>query len=155
MERFTISLDENLAREFDAVIAARGYSNRSEAVRDLIRSELLKASPAVHGTDHAIVNVSYVYAHTERTLAQRLAALQHDHHDLVVATLQTYIDHENCLSTVVLRGPRADVGRLAAGLLAQSGIRHGVVNEVPLQSVPTPHAHRPGGGRHHHHKPLL
>jgi CopG family nickel-responsive transcriptional regulator len=81
MERFTISLDEALAREFDQLIAARGYSNRSEAVRDLIRGAIESDRQRETPSGHCVANLSYVSNHHERALAERLTGLQHDHHD--------------------------------------------------------------------------
>ena len=82
MERFTISLDEKLAEEFDGWIAARGYSNRSEAVRDLLRAELGRTSIASEKSKHCVASLSYVFNHHERDLTERLATIQHEHHDL-------------------------------------------------------------------------
>ena len=82
MERFTISLDEDLARDFDRLIAARGYSNRSEAVRDILRGQLEGHRQETEQAPHCVANLSYVYNHHERELAERLTGLQHDHHDL-------------------------------------------------------------------------
>ena len=86
MERITISLDEDLAHEFDQLIERRGYSNRSEAVRDLLRQHLEQARQATNDAHHCVANLSYVYNHHERELAERLTELQHGHHDLTVAT---------------------------------------------------------------------
>ncbi|MCX7180273.1 MAG: nickel-responsive transcriptional regulator NikR, partial [Proteobacteria bacterium] len=82
MERFTISLDADLAREFDQLIQARGYRNRSEAVRDLLRGQLEQSRQAREQSKHCIANLSYIYNHHERDLAERLTGLQHDHHNL-------------------------------------------------------------------------
>ena len=85
MERFTISLDEALAQQFDELIAARGYSNRSEAVRDLIRGAIEGDRQRDAPTGHCVANLSYVFNHHQRDLAERLTGLQHEHHDLTVA----------------------------------------------------------------------
>ena len=158
MERFTISLDEALASQFDQLIAARGYSNRSEAVRDLIRgaieSDRLRETPA----GHCVANLSYVYNHHERELAERLTGLQHDHHDLTVAAMHSHLDHDNCLESVILKGATADVRQFADALMAERGVRHGKLNLVSVE-VEQRHAHgyKPRGhgargshGGHHH-----
>jgi nickel-responsive transcriptional regulator NikR len=112
MERITISLDAELAAEFDRLIAERGYKNRSEAVRDLLRAHLEQARRQRGEASHCVASLSYVYNHHERDLAERLTALQHGQHDLTVATLHAHLDHENCLESVILRGPTAAVRRL-------------------------------------------
>lgn len=135
MERFTISLDEALASQFDQLIAARGYSNRSEAVRDLIRgaieSDRLRETPA----GHCVANLSYVYNHHERELAERLTGLQHDHHDLTVAAMHSHLDHDNCLESVILKGATAEVRQFADALMAERGVRHGKLNLIALEAA--------------------
>jgi CopG family nickel-responsive transcriptional regulator len=80
MERFRISLDDNLAREFDDLIAACGYGNRSEAVPDMLRSDFEKLRQTKNDSRHCVASLSYLYHHHERQLAERLSVLQHDHH---------------------------------------------------------------------------
>jgi CopG family nickel-responsive transcriptional regulator len=150
MERFTISLDESLARQFDELIARRGYGNRSEAVRDLIRGAI-EAERGSEPQGACVACLSYVYNHHERELAERLTALQHDHHDLSVAAMHSHLDHENCLETVILRGPSAEVRAFADRLIAERGVRHGRVNVIALEAD---HGHRHGAGhRHVHYRP--
>ncbi|WP_126444820.1 nickel-responsive transcriptional regulator NikR [Sulfuricystis multivorans] len=152
MERITISLDETLAREFDALIARRGYRNRSEAIRDLLREQLEAARQGVE-TGHCVANLSYVYNHHARDLAERLTGLQHAHHDLTVATMHAHLDHDNCLESVILRGPTASVRAFADRLIAERGVRHGQVNLVSVEVENSAHAHgyRPHGTALHQH----
>ncbi len=154
MERITISLDEALAREFDALIERRGYQNRSEAVRDLLREHLETARrEAADSTGHCVANLSYVYNHHERDLAERLTTLQHEHHDLSVATLHAHLDHDNCLESVILRGPTRAVRAFADALTAERGVRHGQINVVSVEVASSAHAHgyRPRGAAAHLH----
>ncbi len=134
MERFTISLDEKLASEFDRLIRERGYLNRSEAVRDMLRGKLDTLRVQEKQALYCVANLSYVYNHHERDLAERLTGLQHDHHDLVVASTHVHLDHENCLETVMLRGRTEVVRRFADALIAERGVRHGQVNLVPVEA---------------------
>lgn len=130
MERFTISLSEDLAREFDALITSRGYENRSEAVRDLIRRALESQRRHRQPHAHCVANLSYVYNHHERDLADRLIELQHQYHDLCVSTLHAHLDHENCLESIILRGHLDEVQTFADRLIAERGVRHGQLNVV-------------------------
>ncbi len=140
MERFTISLDDQLAREFDRLIAERGYDNRSEAVRDILRGHLdrLRESSDVDGP--CVATLSYVYNHHERELAERLVGLQHAHHDLTLSTMHAHLDHDHCIETVILKGPARTVRRFADALVAERGVRHGQLNLVMLEPGPA-HAH--------------
>lgn len=145
MERFTISLDETLAREFDALIAERGYDTRSEAVRDLIRAALETARQQRHAGGEAdgycVANLSYVFNHHARELSERLTRLQHDQHDLTVAAMHSHLDHEHCLESVILRGPTAAVRRFADTLIAERGVHHGQVNLIGMTLAAADHHH--------------
>lgn len=152
MERFTISLDEALAKEFDQLIAARGYSNRSEAVRDLIRGAIESDRQRETPAGHCVANLSYVYNHHERELAERLTGLQHDHHDLTVAAMHSHLDHDNCLESVILKGATADVRQFADVLMAERGVRHGKLNVIALEAEHH-HAHDDHGAAHVHYRP--
>jgi len=143
MERFTISLDENLATEFDRLIRERGYQNRSEAVRDLLRGRLDTLRIQQAQAPYCVASLSYVFNHHERDLAERLTELQHQHHDLVVASTHVHLDHDNCLETALLRGKTEAVRRFADALTAERGVRHGQLNLVPVEME--------GGHQHHHH----
>jgi CopG family nickel-responsive transcriptional regulator len=152
VERFTISLDAELAKEFDALIAERGYSNRSEAVRDLLRAQLEQWRQTHDEAAHCVANLSYVYNHHERELAERLMAIQHNHHDLMVSTLHAHLDHENCIESAILRGPTVAVRRFAEALMAERGVRHGKLNLVAVD-IGQRHAHgyKPRGHGHSNH----
>lgn len=158
MQRFTISLDDELARQFDEFIAQRGYINRSEAVRDLIRSRLggdvpEARSPAAKA-QWCVANLSYIYDHHDQTVTMRVLDLQHQHHDLVVTSMRTHLDHDNCLETVVLRGTVRQVRTLADQFIALKGVRHGQVHLVLLDTDHKPHRHDHGGNPHTHLSPV-
>jgi CopG family nickel-responsive transcriptional regulator len=148
MERITMSVDEALARDFDRLVAERGYTSRSEAMRDLLRREVEADRATRDGRSHCVASFSYVYNHHERRLADRLIELAHEHHDLVVATLHVHLDHEHCLENVVLNGPTAAVRTFAQRTQAERGVRHGQLNVV---TVETGDAHGAPGRYHHHH----
>ena len=140
MERFTISLEDKLAQDFDAWIAERGYSNRSEAVRDLLRGELSRSLVETAQSVHCVACLSYVFNHHERELTERLAQIQHAHHDLTVSAMHAHLDHDHCLETVILRGPTADVQRLADAITAERGVHHGKLNLISVE-LHAPHSH--------------
>ena len=129
----------------------RGYKNRSEAVRDLLRAHLEQARQNRGGAGHCVASLSYVYNHHERDLAERLTALQHGQHDLTVATLHAHLDHENCLESVILRGPTSEVQAFAEALIAKPGIRHGALNLVTAEFRSQPHSHSHADGHSHPH----
>ena len=147
MERITMSIDERLAKEFDALIAKRGYTSRSEAMRDLLRREVEANRVAYEARSHCVANLSYIYNHHERELAERLTEAQHAHHDLVVSAMHVHLDHEHCLESVILKGPTAAVRGFANALQAERGVRHGNVNLVTVE-VGDEHA---GAAAHRHH----
>lgn len=151
MQRFTISLDDKLAAEFDAWIAAHAYANRSEAVRDLLRAELEHASQqAGHGAE-CVANLSYVTQRHELDVTRRLATLHHDNHDLLVSSLQVPLDHDYRLETLVLKGRVEAVRRFAEQLCALRGVRHGKLNLISVewhQSHRHAHAPRAGDAKH-------
>ncbi len=142
MQRYTISLDDDLARQFEQWSELHGYANRSEAIRDLVRDRLGKESLQDAKVDHCVAVVTYVYDHHERSLGQRLLESQHDHHELSVSTLHVHLDREHCLEVAVLRGHLAEVQHEANGLIAERDVRHGMVHLIPVD--PTrhpPHSH--------------
>jgi len=141
MQRFTISLEDRLATEFDELIRRKGYGNRSEALRDMLRGTIEKSRVARGEALHAVGCLSYVYNHHERDLAERLTALAHEHHDLVVSATHVHLDHETCIETVILRGRTADVHAFADAVSAERGVRHGGLNLVPVDVGAAPHRH--------------
>jgi len=160
MERITISVDEDLVADFDALISERGYRNRSEAMRDLLRAELERARGTRDDGEFCIAALSYVYNHHERELSERLTGLQHAHHDLTVSTLHAHLDHDNCLECALLRGPSVEVRRFAEALVAERGVRHGSLNLISAELARGGHSHgsaplyrRGGSGGHVHFRP--
>ena len=147
MERVTISLDEGLLDAFDGYIRRKGYENRSEAVRDLVRRRLEEDRLAEDQAEHAVACLSYVYDHERRELARRLTHAQHQHHDLMLSTLHVHLDHENCLEIVILQGRTSDVRQFAETTIAETGVRHGNLHLVPAEMARRQHDH----GHDHHH----
>src|SRR5512139_681812 len=141
MERFTISLEERLAKDFDALIRHKGYRNRSEAVRDMLRGRIEGDRMARDEAPYCIGCLSYVYNHHERDLAERLTGIQHRHHDLVVSTTHAHLDHDSCIESVIVRGVTKDVRAFADAMMAERGVRHGSLNLVPSDVHAGKHVH--------------
>jgi len=122
--RFGVSADARLLDSFDALIAKKGYVNRSEAVRDLIRGALVEEQWTA-GEEEAVGTVTLVYDHHSTDLADRLTERQHNHHDEIVSTLHIHLDAHHCLEVVVLRGQARRIGQLASELIGTKGVKHG------------------------------
>src|SRR5579864_6798001 len=113
MQRVTITIDDELDAELDSFMKARGYANRSEAIRDLARSGLQQAATEIGGTRACVAALVYLYDHEARELPKRLTRDFHDRHDLAQATLHVHLDHESCMEVTVLKGRGADVQQFA------------------------------------------
>ena len=124
LTRFGISIDARLLDRFDRMIEDKGYVNRSEAIRDLIRSALVDEEWA--RDDQEIVGtVTLVYNHNTRDLSDKLTEQQHSHHDEIVSALHVHLDAHHCLEVVVVRGKARQVKRLADELIGTKGVKHG------------------------------
>jgi len=124
LSRIGVAIDSDLLRKFDRLIAERGYTNRSEAFRDLIRDELVQknwSSP----DSHVVGTVTLVYDHHVRLLSEKLTDLQHEHHRAILSTLHVHLDHDNCLEVLVVRGKAAAVEHIAGALISTKGVKHG------------------------------
>lgn len=122
--RFGISADARLLETFDALIADKGYVNRSEAVRDLIRNALVEEQWAV-GEAESVGTVTLVYDHHSTDLSDKLTEHQHTHHQEIVSSLHIHLDAHHCLEVVVLRGRARKITRLANELIGTRGVKHG------------------------------
>ena len=126
LARFGVSLESGLLRRFDALIRDKGYTNRSEALRDLIREQLVaeewRADPEL-----AVAIVSLVYDHHQLDLPKRLTEAQHDHHALITAGLHVHLDQHSCLEVLILRGPGRKIRALGDRLVGTRGVKHGKV----------------------------
>ncbi len=124
LSRIGVAIDSELLEQFDRLIAQRGYTNRSEAFRDLIRGELVEKaweSPE----SNVVGTVTLVYDHHVRLLNEKLTDLQHDYHRSILSTLHVHLDHDHCLEVLVVRGKAAEVERIAGALISTKGVKHG------------------------------
>lgn len=138
MQRVTITIGDDLVAEIDAFMETRGYTNRSEAIRDLARSGLEKFGAEAAPKRECVATLSYVYDHAARQLPKRLTQDFHDHHSLAQATLHVHLDHDSCLEVTVLKGPGSEVKAFADHVIAERGVRHGHVVFMPTDSLESP-----------------
>jgi len=121
--RTGISLDSELLRRFDRVIHKKGYKNRSEAIRDLVRdyavAEDVEENRTVVGT------LTMVYDHHRPKLSEQLIEAQHDAENKVLAATHVHLDHHNCLEVIIMRGRSSDVSHIADRILSLRGVKHG------------------------------
>lgn len=142
MQRITVTLDDQLVEEIDRLVAARGYQNRSEAMRDLARGGLAQMAQKTRSREASVGVLSYVYDHAARNLARRLTDTFHHHHDLTVASMHVHLDPENCLEVGILKGPMADLQHVADHVISERSVRHGNLHVVPaLSASPAPAPH--------------
>jgi CopG family transcriptional regulator, nickel-responsive regulator len=133
MQRVTVTLDDELMAELDRIIAARGYQNRSEAIRDLARAGIREAAQETGGKGECVAALVYVYDHAARELSKRLTRNFHGHHEMSLATLHVHLDNDSCMEVTVLKGGAHDVQHLADHIIAERGVRHGRVVMIPAE----------------------
>jgi len=151
MQRVTVSLDDEIAVEFDELTKDQGYQSRSEAVRDLVRHAVDARRLETGVGAHCVANLSYIYNHRTRALAQRLLDMQHEHHNLVVSTTHVILDHVSSFETMILKGPTGAVRALTDAIKTERGVRFGMVNLVsvdPNDDHDDVHDHRHHGLEH-------
>ncbi len=124
--RFGVSLEKTLLEKFDRLIRNRGYTNRSEAIRDLIRGELVKKEWEEGG--EVAGAITFIYDHHKRDLLNRVIDIQHDNHQIIVSTQHVHLDHHNCLEIVAVKGKSIEVRRLADTLKALRGVRNATLS---------------------------
>lgn len=121
--RFGVSISEDLLERFDRLILVKGYNNRSEAIRDLIRNQLVELEwekeEEVAGT------VTLVYDHHVKGLNEQLIELQHGYHHLILSTMHFHLDHHNCLEVLAVKGIAGEVRSIAERLISVKGVKHG------------------------------
>ena len=147
LSRTGVSLDEELLIEFDRLIAKRGYRNRSEALRDLIRETLV--SEAVDSNKQVVGTLTLIYDHHLPNLTQKLTEAQHHAHGMVLANTHVHLDHDFCLEVILMQGLSNDIREMSDNLLSLRGVKHGKLvltstgNELkPLKKHSHPHPHQ-------------
>ena len=124
--RFGVSLEKKLLDRFDKLLGKQGYTTRSEAIRDLIRQELVKRE--WENDQNVAGAITYIYDHHKRGLTNKLITLQHDHQEMIISTQHVHLDHDNCLEIAVVKGRAKEVQMLANKLRSVKGVRHGTLS---------------------------
>lgn len=122
--RVGISLPENLLNKFDEIINQRGYSSRSEGVRDAIRSYIVNFEWMSDVQGERVGVITIVYSHSQRGLEDNITEIQHDFGALIQSSLHVHLDHDNCLEVVVLRGEGQEVRKAAERMMSLKGVKH-------------------------------
>jgi len=150
LSRIGIALDSDLLKSFDHSIEKSGYTNRSEAFRDLIRDRLVRETTAA--PDAIVVGtVTLIFDHHAHGVTEKLTEVQHEHHDLVVSTSHAHLDLDSCLEVLIVHGKAARVEHFADLLIGLKGVQHGrLVMTVPTHALDTGEEH---GHAHEHAHP--
>jgi CopG family transcriptional regulator, nickel-responsive regulator len=122
--RFTVSVPQTLARQLDRMTREKGYDNRSLAVADMIRDQLVEHHQNYGDRDIA-GTITLVYDHHKQHVQAALTDIQHDHHDVIISTLHVHLDHDNCLEVLAVRGQAGTIKQIADELIAAKGVKHG------------------------------
>lgn len=124
LSRIGVAIDSDLLDKFDRLIAARGYTNRSEAFRDMIREKLVTTA-SEDPSGEVVGSVTLVYDHHVRMLSDKLTEMQHHHYHHILSTMHVHLDHDHCLEVLVLRGQSGQVRKIAEALISTKGVKHG------------------------------
>jgi CopG family nickel-responsive transcriptional regulator len=124
--RFGVSIPDDLLEKFDLLISEKGYTNRSEAIRDLIRDRLVEDQWSESDSE-VVGTVTVVYNHEQSDLAQKLTEIQHKQHDLIVSAVHVHLDEHNCLEVLIMRGNAGEMRKAGDLLISTRGVKHGKI----------------------------
>jgi CopG family nickel-responsive transcriptional regulator len=122
--RFGISMDGQLLAGFDQLIARKGYTNRSEAIRDLVRASLVETQWEL-GNDETLGTITIVYNHHTREISDVLNHLQHQYYESIISSTHIHVDEHNCLEVLIVRGKGGDIKKISDRLIGTRGVKHG------------------------------
>ncbi len=123
--RFGVSIDNELLSQFDSIIAESGQPTRSEAIRDLIREELIRQRLNTETDQMAIGSLTLVYDHHARNLLQEMAEVQHDYHEMILSVMHLHVSHDDCMEIIALSGEVGKISNLSNRLLGLKGVKNG------------------------------
>ena len=124
--RFGVSISAGLLEKFDALIRDKEYTNRSEAIRDLIRDKLVEAAWERGDDDLLLMGaITIVYDHQTRDIGDRLTAKAHDHHALIISSMHVHLTHASCMEVILVKGPGSEIRSFADSIISVRGVQHG------------------------------
>ncbi len=153
LERFGVSIEADLLKQFDRLIEHHNYQSRSEALRDLIRDRLSHTATQEDPEQASMGTLTLFYQHSRKDLSDRLAAIGHEHHALILTTLHFHLDQERCMEVLALRGTVGELQHLADHIAALKGIQHAklVLTAFDGESKKRAHSHSHSHSRGHGH----
>lgn len=134
LTRIGVSMEEDLLHKFDNLVQQKGYENRSEALRDLVRKNLLEDT---WSKDEQIIagSILLFYDHRKRNLMEELTTIQHDMHDLVLATTHFHLNQVNCLELIVVKGKAKEIQAMQHKLASLKGVSHSSLTVSPIEHI--------------------
>ena len=122
LQRFGVSVETDLLKQFDEFIAERNYQNRSEALRDLMREALVREQ---WQEDEIIAGaIAFVYDHHHGHLVNDLMEIQHAYFTIIISSQHVHLDHDNCMEIILAKGPANQIGKLYDSIRAMKGVKH-------------------------------
>ena len=122
--RFSVSVPPKLLIDFDKMVVEKGFDNRSPAIADMMRAQLVDHRQK-SGRGEIAGTITLVYDHHTQHVQESLTAIQHDYHAVIISTMHVHLDHHNCLEVLVVRGQAPVVKKIADELIAAKGVKHG------------------------------
>ena len=124
--RFGVSIGAGLLEKFDSLIEEKGYTNRSEAIRDLIRDRLVSAEwDNRSDTVESIGAITIIYDHHTREIGDRLNDVSHDRHNLIISSTHVHLTHSSCMEVILVKGPGNEIRALSDRIISMRGVKHG------------------------------
>ena len=124
VSRFSVSLNKQLLRSLDAMVREKGYTNRSLAIADMVRAQLVEHQQQ-RGDQEIAGTITLLYDHHKRHLQELLTEIQHNHENIIISTVHVHLDHDNCMEVLLVRGKAAAIKTIADQLIAARGVKHG------------------------------
>jgi len=138
--RFGVSMEDSLLHEFDHMIERKGYTNRSEAVRDIVRDKLVEENVQLP-KGNVYGALVYIYDHHKREVEKSLSNIQHDYFENIISTSHVHVDHDSCLEVALLKGKVEILGTIAEKILSFKGVKHGKLTLTTSLLKQPPHTH--------------